>query len=138
MNLKLKIYTVFIVTIFVSSLNYYLINAYFTNSNFYISKYHFNKVSSLPEAPLLILANKSSREGFKGKEFNMIKDWVSIYIKEINFNRTKDTYTFRFIKTKDIKISKIIKKLNNFFLIKELNYNLNKSEISLTFSKLNT
>ena len=39
-------------------------------------------------------------------------------------------------KTEDIKISKIVKKLNSFLYLKEINYNLNKSEISLTFGKL--
>ena len=136
MNLRLKIYIVFLVTLFVSLLSYYLINGYFTNSNSYISKHHFIKVASLPEASLILLANKGSQEGFKNKEFNIIKDWVSIYTKEINFNKTNQTYTFIFLKTEYIKISKIVKKLNSFFYLKAINYNFNKSEISLTFSKL--
>ena len=137
MNLRLKIYIVFLVIFFVSLLSYYIINAYFTNSNSYISKYHFKKVTSLPEASLILLANNSSKVGFKDKEFDIIKDWVSIYTKEINFNQTNQTYTFRLLKTEDIKISKIVKKLNSFFYLKSLNYNLNKNEISLTFGKLN-
>ena len=136
MNLKLKIYIVFLVTLSVSVISYYLIYGYFTHSNFYISKHHFNRVSSLPEASILLLANKGSQKGFKNKEFIMIKDWLSIYTKEINFNKINQTYTFRFLKTEDIKISKIVKKLNSFFYLKEINYNLNKSEISLTFGKL--
>ena len=56
---------------------------------------------------------------------------------ELNFNQTNQTYTFRLLKTEDIKISKIVKKLNSFFYLKSLNYNLNKNEILLTFGKLN-
>ena len=136
MNLRLKIYIVFLVTLSVSVISYYLIYGYFTHSNFYISKHHFNRVSSLPEASILLLANKGSQKGFKNKEFIMIKDWLSIYTKEINFNKINQTYTFRFLNTEDIKISKIVKKLNSFLYLKEINYNLNKSEISLTFGKL--
>ena len=137
MNLRLKIYIVFFVTLFVSLFSYYSINAYFLHSSSYISKYHFDRAYSLPEASLILLANKDPQEDLKDKEFKMIKEWVSMYTKEINFNKNNQTYSFRIFKADGIKVSNIIKKLNSFFSIKEINYNLGNNEILLTFGKLN-